>query len=246
MIEEVEALNLGLSFNLPKIEDGVHTDSSIFFSNDLAFPFTSYARKIPNNQNIPANKILHTSVQQRWQTCPWYRPKPLELFTSQLGESRNLKLAEPLAVGQTAPFVVIAQKPENHTSIQIEEGGTYTISVRPTQVWQDDQISCTAAGWKITKVGDDNDWVIQAIETQEISAVLGKFYQISKNLSQLAEAEWMELLVRIEDKRYRVGPDLSVEFTSVTSGELIACANDAPGFYQNNQGWIFATITRTD
>jgi Uncharacterized alpha/beta hydrolase domain (DUF2235) len=245
MIEEVEALNLGLSFNLPKIEDGVHIDSSIFFSHDLAFPFTPHNRKIPHDRNIPASKILHPSVEQRWQTCPWYRPQPLESFASQLGESHNFNLTEPLAVGQTASFVVMAQKSENHTSVQIEEGGTYTICVSPTQVWQDAQISCTAAGWKITKVGDDNDWIIQAIETQEISAVLGKFYQLSKNLSRVPEAEWMELVIEIEDKKYLIGSNLSVEFIAKSSSELTAYANDAPGFYQNNQGWIFASITRT-
>jgi len=240
MMEEVEALQLGLSFDRSKIEDGVQTGSTIFFSNDLTFPFT------PHDRIIPTTDDLHPSVHQRWQACSWYRPKPLnaEPFKSQLGNSPDPVPTGILAVGQQSQFVVMAQNPENRTSVLIEKGGTYTISASPLQVWQDAQISCTAAGWKIVKSDDDNNWSIQSMETQNIPTALGKFYQLSKNLSRASEAEWMELVVEIEGEKHRIGLDLSVNFIAATSGELIAYANDAPGFYQNNQGWIFANITR--
>jgi uncharacterized protein (DUF2235 family) len=234
MMEEIEALQLGLSFDLPKIEDGVQTDASIFFS--LASG-SSFDRKIPTTD------AFHPSVQQRWLVCPWYRPEPLEPFKSRLGDSPAPAPAEILEIDRQAQFVVMAKEPENRTSVLIEKGGTYTVSVSPVQVWQDAQISATAAGWKVVK-SDDNEWSIQAIKTQEIPAAIGKFYELSKSLSRVPEAEWMELVVEVAGEKYRVGADLSVSFTAVTGGEAIAYANDATGFYQNNQGWVFATITR--
>lgn len=242
-MEEVEALGLGLRFdNRSSIEDGVGIDPTIFCSNELAFPFT------PNDRAIPANSNFHPSVQQRWQDCSWYRPPSLTPFASGLGDSSPLH-AGSLAVGQSVRFAADAKKPENSTSIQIESGASYTINVSPLQVWQDAQISSSAAGWKIVKSDDGAEWSIEGLETQKIPFVVGKVYQLSKGISRMSEAEWMELIVEIKGEdpgeRYRLGTDFKVEFTATTSGELIAYANDAPGFYQNNQGWIFATIERT-
>jgi uncharacterized protein (DUF2235 family) len=242
MMEEVKALPLGLSFDVAKIEDGVQTDPTIFFANDHSFLFT------PHDRQILATETLHPSVQQRWQACPWYRPKTLtsEPFQSQLGNSPDLSSVGILAVGKKARFAVMAQESENLTSILIEKGGTYAISVSSMQVWQDAQISSTAVGWKIARSDDnDHEWIIQSIETQKISTALAKVYQLSKNLSRVPKAEWMELVVEIAGEKYRIGSDLSVSFTAATGGELIAYANDASTLYQNNQGWIFATITRT-
>jgi uncharacterized protein (DUF2235 family) len=241
MMEEVEALNLGLNFEPTKIEDGVQTDPTIFFSNDLTFPFTS------KNRKVTATDTLHPSVQQRWRACPWYRPEFLdtEPFKSQLGESPNITPVGLLIAGQKAQFVVMAKEIQNRTSIEIENGGTYNISVSPTQVWQDAQISSLASGWQVTKSDDDN-WSIQGLETQKIPAAFGKFYHLSKNLTREPKAEWMELVVEIEGEKHRIGHELSVTFTATTSGELIAYANDVPEFYKNNQGWIFASIHRTD
>jgi uncharacterized protein (DUF2235 family) len=235
MMEEIKALKLGLTFDLPKIEDGVQTDATIFFSLGSG---SSFDRKIPITDEF------HPSVQKRWLVCPWYRPEPLEPFKSRLGDSPVPAPAEILAIDRQAQFVVIAKEPENRTSVLIEKGGTYTVSVSPTQVWQDAQISAMAAGWKAVK-SDDNEWSIQGIEIQKIPAAIGKFYELSKNLSRVPEAEWMELVVEIAGEKHRVSPDLSVSFTAVTGGEAIAYANDASRFYQNNQGWVFATIART-
>jgi uncharacterized protein (DUF2235 family) len=243
MMAEVEAMGLGLSFDRRKIEDGVGTDPTIFCSTELGFPFT------PNNRAIPATSTLHPSVGQRWQDCSWYRPKSLAPFASSLGDSPSVP-GGSLTVGQSIRFAVEAKEPENRTSIQIEKGATYTINVSPLQVWQDAQISSSAAGWKIVKSEDDGEWSIEGLEQQKISLVQRKFLQLSKGVSRMPAAEWMELIVEIKDEdvaeRYRIGSHLRVEFTATTSGELVAYANDAPGFYQNNQGWIFATIERTN
>jgi hypothetical protein len=150
--------------------------------------------------------------------------------------------------GQSIRFAVEAKEPENRTSIQIEKGATYTINVSPLQVWQDAQISSSAAGWKIVKAEDDGEWSIEGLETKKIPLVQRKFLQLSEGVSRMPAAEWMELIVEIKGEdvaeRYRIGSHLRVEFTATTSGELVAYANDAPGFYQNNQGWIFAMIER--
>ncbi len=237
MMEEIEALQLGLSFDLSKIEDGVQTDATIFFASGWG----SFNRTIPTMKAIDD---FHPSVQERWLACPWYCPAPLEPFRSRLGNSPAPTPAEILAIDHQTQFVVMAREPENRTGVLVEKGGTYTVTVSPAQVWQDAQISATAAGWQVVK-SDDQEWSIQGVETKEISAAMGKFYELSKNLSRVPDAEWMELVVEVAGERYRVGASLSVSFTAVTNGEAIAYANDAPGFYQNNQGWVFATITRT-
>jgi uncharacterized protein (DUF2235 family) len=241
MMEEVEATGLGLSLDRRKIEDGVGTDPTIFCSTELGFPFT------PNDRAIPATSNLHPSVQQRWQACAWYRPKSLARFASGLGDSPPV-WGGALTVGQSVRFAVEAKEPENRTSIQIEQGATYVINVSPLQVWQDAQISSSVAGWKIVKSATDGKWRIEGLEPRKISLVRRKFLQLSKGVSRMPAAEWMELIVEIKGEdlteKYRISSDFRVEFTATTSGELVAYANDAPLFYQNNQGWIFATIER--
>ena len=244
MMDEVEALNLGLKFNRSQIEDGVDTDPSIFFSNNLAFPYT------PNDRKILDTDTLHSSVERRWQICACYRPKSLESisFEPQLNESSQLTTDRSLAVGEKVEFVVMAQQCENPTSIIIENGANYTIQVSPRQVWQDAQICSNATGWMIER--SDGECHIRAMENQKVSDLQGGFYQLSRNLTRLPQAEWMELLFEIAGEKYRLDRcdlgdrKLSLEFTATTSGQLIAYANDVPGFYPNNQGWIFATITR--
>jgi uncharacterized protein (DUF2235 family) len=243
MMDEVEALNLGLKFNRSQIEDGVETDPSIFFPNNLAFPYTLNDRKILNTDP------LHSSVDQRWQTCDWYRPKSLKSisFKPKLSESSQLTADRSLAVGQKVEFVVMAQEFETDTSIIIENGASYTIRVSPRQVWQQAQICSNAAGWTIER--SDRGWHIRAMEIKKISDLQKIFYQLSQNLTRLPQAEWMELLFEIAGEKYRIDlldHALSLNFNATTSGKLIAYANDVPGFHQNNQGWIFATITRTN
>jgi hypothetical protein len=241
MMDEVEALNLGLNFNRAQIEDGIETDPNIFFPNNLAFSNT------PNDRKILDIDTLHSSVDRRWQTCACYRPKSLKSisFKPKLSESLQLTADRSLAIGQKVEFAVMAQQFETHTYIIIENGANYTIQVSPRQVWQDAWLCCNAAGWTIER--SDRHWYIRAMEIQKISNILGRFYQLSRNLTRLPQAEWMELLFEIAGEKYRLDLGyraLSLNFTATTSGKLIAYANDVPGFYRNNQGWIFATITR--
>jgi hypothetical protein len=239
MMDEVEALNLGLNFNHSQIEDGVETDPSIFFPNNLAFSNT------PNDRKILATDILHSSVDRRWQTCAWYRPKSLASISFKPKLSDELPSQTPdrsLAVGQKVEFVVMAQHFKNHTSIPIEHGANYTIQVSPRQVWQEAKICSNATGWMIER--SNHQWHALAMETQNIPDVMGLFYQLFKKLTRLHQAEWMELVVEITGEKYRIDRELNINFTATTNGELIAYTNDVPGFYRNNQGWIFATITR--
>jgi uncharacterized protein (DUF2235 family) len=71
MIEAVEKLNLGLTFDRHKIEDGVKTDATIRTNDESKLPFFKGLRLIP-----PA-AVLHASVYQRWRSCAWYRPQNL-------------------------------------------------------------------------------------------------------------------------------------------------------------------------
>ena len=71
MMEEVERLNLGLTFDRSKIEDGFKTDANIRTNDESKFPFFKGMRLIPPDAS------LHPSVFQRWKSCSWYRPRNL-------------------------------------------------------------------------------------------------------------------------------------------------------------------------
>ena len=72
MMEEVEKLNLGLTFDRHKIEYGFGTDPTIHTNDESKLPFFKGFRV------IPPEAILDNSVFQRWQSCAWYRPKNLK------------------------------------------------------------------------------------------------------------------------------------------------------------------------
>jgi uncharacterized protein (DUF2235 family) len=71
MIESVEGLNLGLTFDRHKIEDGVNVNPKIQTNDDLKLPFFKGIR------SMPSEAVLHDSVYQRWHFCRWYRPENL-------------------------------------------------------------------------------------------------------------------------------------------------------------------------
>jgi uncharacterized protein (DUF2235 family) len=70
-IDEVEKRNLGLTFDLQKIEDGFRTDPTIDISAELRRTLFKSLRV------IPAGAILAPSVFERWKSCRWYRPENL-------------------------------------------------------------------------------------------------------------------------------------------------------------------------
>jgi uncharacterized protein (DUF2235 family) len=70
-IEEVEKLNLGLTFDRYKIEDGFGTDVTIDINAELKRAL------FKNLRVIPPEAVLDSSVFKRWKSCRWYRPKNL-------------------------------------------------------------------------------------------------------------------------------------------------------------------------
>jgi uncharacterized protein (DUF2235 family) len=83
MTEEVELLNIGLTFDRNKIEDGVKIDATIRTNDESKFPFFKGMRL------IPTDAILHPSVFQRWKSCSWYRPKNLAESQGKLLDNDN-------------------------------------------------------------------------------------------------------------------------------------------------------------
>lgn len=83
-IESVEKLGLGLKFDRSKIEDGIATDPTAHFANELRFPFSASIRA------IPAAATFHASVLDRWQLDRQYRPKNLESYQDVLDRSTNI------------------------------------------------------------------------------------------------------------------------------------------------------------
>jgi Uncharacterized alpha/beta hydrolase domain (DUF2235) len=71
MMAEIERLDLGLTFDRHKIEDGVNIDVKIQTKDDLKSPLFKGIR------SMPSEAILHESVYHRWHSCRWYRPNNL-------------------------------------------------------------------------------------------------------------------------------------------------------------------------
>ena len=82
-IESVENLGLGLKFDRSKIEDGIATDPTAHFENELRFPFSAAIRI------IPAGVVFHSSVYNRWQLDRSYRPKNLANYQDVLNRSTD-------------------------------------------------------------------------------------------------------------------------------------------------------------
>jgi uncharacterized protein (DUF2235 family) len=75
-IESIEQLNLGLKFDRRKIEDGVATDPTVYFADEVKIPFSTKIR------DIPPEAIFHPSVAARWQSDGNYRPENLAPYSS--------------------------------------------------------------------------------------------------------------------------------------------------------------------
>jgi uncharacterized protein (DUF2235 family) len=72
-IASVEKLGLGLKFDRSKIEDGIATDPTARFADELRFPFAASVRV------ISADATFHASVFERWQLDRQYRPQNLAM-----------------------------------------------------------------------------------------------------------------------------------------------------------------------
>jgi uncharacterized protein (DUF2235 family) len=86
MIESVEGLNLGLTFDRNKIEDGVNVDPMIQTNYDLKLPFFKGIR------SLPSAAILHESVYHRWHLCRWYRPRNLVEYHEKILNNYSIDL----------------------------------------------------------------------------------------------------------------------------------------------------------
>lgn len=82
MIEQIQAWNLGLAFNLDQIAGGLDPDFTTDIPDDIP-PIFGVGGKISRKVTGTFDDI-HLSVKQRWHKRSDYRPSNLEQFRSEL------------------------------------------------------------------------------------------------------------------------------------------------------------------
>ncbi len=82
MIEQIQAWNLGLAFNLDEIEGGFDPDFTTDIPDDISAIF-GVGGKISREVTGTFDDI-HSSAKRRWQQRPDYRPPNLEHFRTEL------------------------------------------------------------------------------------------------------------------------------------------------------------------
>jgi len=150
-----------------------------------------------------------------------------------VGEGTSaLRVAAPsrmLAMGESTTVRVDSPEYWNHTGVRLEAGATYRFATARTDAWIDWFIRTDAGGFTI----EEAPFFARA-----------KMRQEEGNL-RIVGANWFALSAALdaEDARAFVIGSSSTK-TMDASGELTAFANDVPGYYDNNSGSVWLTITR--
>lgn len=87
VIEQTQAWNLGLAFDLKQIPDGFDPDFTTDIPNDIP-PIFGIGGKIVR-EVVGTFDEIHPSAVQRWQQHPDYRPPNLERFRAELEQQQD-------------------------------------------------------------------------------------------------------------------------------------------------------------
>ena len=131
-----------------------------------------------------------------------------------------------MQAGEPHSFTVFAQRPWNSSGLRIVKGGCYRFRVSEVENWRDKGHPATP-GEGILAV----PWLLR----------------IFGWLRRFRENNWYTLVGNIgqtSNQSFLIGS--GSEHWAVASGELFAFANDAWGFYGNNEGTLKITVTRID
>ncbi|GAA2121101.1 DUF2235 domain-containing protein [Actinomadura alba] len=202
-------------------------------------------RAVPRiDPNRPSNR-LHQSVYDRHQTPP---------ITS--GPYRPTRV---LAPGETETVEIYAREPWNETGLYLE-AGDYRFTAEGE--WLDGDIASGPAGTEGLRRFNP---LVEKLRL--VGTLLGKGQKLFRLVTRNKVADfigarreedmpWMSLVgvvandaISITDanrahERIPIGADTSCRVTK--SGYFYAFANDAWGFYGNNDGSVRLTVTRTD
>lgn len=125
-----------------------------------------------------------------------------------------------------AQTIVSADTLWNHTGIILERGVKYRFSAQG--VWKDSNIECGPDGYEMRQALPKYKWLI---------------FWAAQFLKLLSTGErWFQLLGKVGDNVFVIGTNTVL--TAPASGELLCAANDARGFFGNNEGTLTLVVTR--
>ncbi|GAB4273411.1 MAG: hypothetical protein Kow0092_28730 [Deferrisomatales bacterium] len=142
-------------------------------------------------------------------------------------------VSRPLEVGEAASFPVRAADKSNWSGVRLEQGATYQFDIPGGQKWMDAGIACGPEGWR----SEDLPWYKEP---------LVKWFEDKR---RCPEANWFELIGCLDDDDRRLfrigrgGPER--RYVAPETADLWAFANDLDWKYDNNEGKLLVTVTRT-
>jgi hypothetical protein len=141
--------------------------------------------------------------------------------------------AQPLdlAVGASHSCEVLAEWKYNWSGVQLRAGASYSFSVPAGDTWDDASITCGPAGWTT----DQLPWYKET------------FVKLFESRRRLPDANWFALIGALgdEDAELFLIGDQAAPYTAPHDADLYLFANDLPTKYENNEGSLMVTITRT-
>jgi hypothetical protein len=146
-------------------------------------------------------------------------------------ETDPTALPVELAVGQSHRCEVLARPRFNWSGVRLVRGASYTFTVAEGDTWRDGGIDCGPGGWESA----DLPWYKEGV------------VQFAERFRRLADANWFALIGALgdeDDDLFLIG-DAGESYTAPQDAELYLFANDMPSKYDNNEGSLMVTITRT-
>ncbi|HYQ73306.1 MAG TPA: hypothetical protein VET88_15455, partial [Gammaproteobacteria bacterium] len=140
-------------------------------------------------------------------------------------------VASELAVGDSHQARVYSRLQYNWSGVKLTNGATYSFSVPPGQQWLDGDIECGPEGWTSEQLPWGKEHIVKMFEDRR----------------RVKEANWFELIGALgdeDDMLFRIGKG-DTPYTAIDGSELYLFANDLKTRYDNNEGWLDVTITRS-
>jgi hypothetical protein len=136
-----------------------------------------------------------------------------------------------LAVGQSHRCGVLARPRFNWGGVRLVKGASYTFTVAAGDTWRDGGMDCGPEGWESA----DLPWYKEGV------------VEFAERFRRLPDANWFSLIGALgdeDDDLFLIG-DREEPYTAPRDADLYLFANDMPSKYDNNEGSLIVTITRT-
>lgn len=136
-----------------------------------------------------------------------------------------------LEVNQSHTCRVFAKTKYNWSGVTLKPGVTYAFSVPENASWRDGSLTCSPGGWQ----SEELPWYKEGVV---------KFFEKHRRMT---DANWFALVGAVgdeDDSLFLIG-DCTKSFTADKEADLYLFANDMFSKYDNNDGYLDVTITRT-